>query len=389
MKDAQPKFTDLALRLGGRFEWSAIPSTSYRYIRSFQIDVDGVALTVVPIAGKSGLSGVHFAATLVAPVTRASIVFRHEGFLDRLGSRMRINREFSSGDASFDNVVYVETDAPDATLRRVLESPHARASILQMLSAGAREVDIMDAWLALTAAQDPTAFAGVPSVSGGAFASPQLVSFRVDAKRGWNLERLFLACRALSRLPHLLHGAGSPRDPYARGNAPAPLEAPVATRWGRGVGAGLFATLCFVSWMAMTTSALSPPRTLDWDAFTVGAGIGAFTWTLTLLGLAVLFRGRSTSLRTILVFAVLMIGQIPLLIEVAQTLNASLDDGARTQVPAIGTERRGNTGGVYCVLTLATGETISAAYPVCEPGRTAKVTLGSGALGSRWVANVE
>ncbi len=70
-----------------------------------------------------------------------SIRLRRENAVDRLGKRLRINRELHTGDGLFDPNVYVESDAPDSVVHRLLERPQVRRGVMLLLDAGFNEVE--------------------------------------------------------------------------------------------------------------------------------------------------------------------------------------------------------------------------------------------------------
>lgn len=63
-----------------------------------------------------------------------AVKFRRETGSDRWGKRLRINRELQTGDSSFDDLVYVESDASDDDLRRILAAAEVRQGVLACLS---------------------------------------------------------------------------------------------------------------------------------------------------------------------------------------------------------------------------------------------------------------
>lgn len=65
------------------------------------------------------------------------LALRWENRRDRFGKRLGLNREIQLGDAEFDARVYVECDAPDATVRLLLSNEHTRRGIVRLLEMGA------------------------------------------------------------------------------------------------------------------------------------------------------------------------------------------------------------------------------------------------------------
>ena len=67
----------------------------------------------------------------------APLTLRLETRTDRAGKSLRINRETQTGDAAFDERVYLESDAPDAAVLAALADPLLRASVVKSLELGA------------------------------------------------------------------------------------------------------------------------------------------------------------------------------------------------------------------------------------------------------------
>lgn len=74
----------------------------------------------------------------------APLTLRLEGTLDRAGKSLRLNREIQTGDAAFDERIYVESEAPDALVLAVLASPVTRAGVLACLTLGCTEIKLDD-----------------------------------------------------------------------------------------------------------------------------------------------------------------------------------------------------------------------------------------------------
>ena len=132
--DALPAFSELAKSLGGTFAWQVFADGKYTHVPEFTLVVSNVKLTVLPTSYKNTLVGVRALAELREPVTRAPIELRRETDFDRLGKRLGLNREYATGDAAFDAAVYIESDAADTTLARILGSEAVR-SLAQRLFA--------------------------------------------------------------------------------------------------------------------------------------------------------------------------------------------------------------------------------------------------------------
>lgn len=70
----------------------------------------------------------------------APLTLRSEKKLDRTGKRLGLNREIQTGDADFDQIVYLETEAPDALVLAALSDPITRAGVMKCLALGASEI---------------------------------------------------------------------------------------------------------------------------------------------------------------------------------------------------------------------------------------------------------
>jgi hypothetical protein len=66
----------------------------------------------------------------------APLTLRLETRLDRTGKSLRLNRETQTGDADFDERVYLESEAPDAVVLAVLVDPIMRAGVIKCLTLG-------------------------------------------------------------------------------------------------------------------------------------------------------------------------------------------------------------------------------------------------------------
>ncbi len=72
------------------------------------------------------------------------ILLRKETKHDRVGKALLVNREAQTGDPTFDDTVYVETDAPDSLVERLLGDAEVRAHVLRWLDAGWTSVRFYD-----------------------------------------------------------------------------------------------------------------------------------------------------------------------------------------------------------------------------------------------------
>jgi hypothetical protein len=70
------------------------------------------------------------------------IRLRPENKRDIWGKRLRLNREVQTGDAAFDEAVYIESDATDDEVAAMLSSPRLREAVLALLSLGCSDVGL-------------------------------------------------------------------------------------------------------------------------------------------------------------------------------------------------------------------------------------------------------
>lgn len=74
----------------------------------------------------------------------APILFRAENNYDRFGKRLKINREFQTHDARFDELIYIESDAPDRLIELTLQDPTLREQIIQCIERGFHSVHLYE-----------------------------------------------------------------------------------------------------------------------------------------------------------------------------------------------------------------------------------------------------
>jgi hypothetical protein len=350
--DLRPTVTALAQALGGRPTWTTNSVDPPRlYIERFTLDVDGAEVTVVPTLLKTTLEGASFAVQLRQPITTAPVVLRQETWTDRLGSWLRVNREFRNGDAAFDRTVYIESDATDATLARLFTPPAARAIATEFLANGAN--------MRLEIDPAGTLVLHVPQVR--------------TADRDLVLAR----CSKLVAWARALESTLAPAGPYRDG---ALLDPPMPKRYLRGtvLFAGAIGT-----WIVAAVA--DHPKTLDDGPFLLGAGVGAGLWITGMAVAIALMRGRSTSLRTLAWFAFLSLGALPMGGRLANVFNGS-GPQETLDVPATVVDRRGKHG-PYGVLVLPDGKELLAPranFAERSQGK-AHVLLGPGRLGARWL----
>ncbi len=217
---------------------------------------------------KDSLEGAILWTALGAHLTAADITVRREGVLDRVGKRLRINREFRSADPDFDDACYIEGEVPDATLAALFGSAEVRRRTLALLRTGLfREIKIKE---------DDRVLFYVPSV---------------DFGRGAELLTALVESRVLVSGLLAAHRSTTGTDVTT-------LLLP--SRTPRIVGVVLFDLLGFVGYLALRGHA---PPTPGYGPLQ-GALLVAFCLAH-LVALIALFRGRANSLRLVVTFVVL------------------------------------------------------------------------------------
>jgi hypothetical protein len=241
-------------------------------------------LPPAPEAQRSARSGPYRGDARERIKSPAPLTLRLEGTLDRAGKSLQINREIQTGDAGFDERVYIESEAPDALVLAVLASPRTRASVITCLELGCTEVKLDDKGDLGT---------GIELKSEDLLAPRYLASV---------LDALGAAAEAI---PPLL-GEGHHR-----------------TR------AGLIPTIAVVGTLA--SGPLFYLVDLIWEPlgsslYGAAARGGLVLWAVSLPILFFVLRGRSVSLRDFLTSAIALVVGFPLgSVDLLVTLNGALD----------------------------------------------------------------
>jgi hypothetical protein len=209
--------------------------------------------------------------------------FRRETMSDRDAKETGVARELQTGDQTFDDAVYIESDAADADLLLFLSSPHVRAAIVELLRS---------------------------------FEDLQLHPDRIEATRNFGQGAFhpdaIWRCLELLRLV-----VGTTRS-----LAPAPMK--TSASW-----LVILTGLCLpVGWTAFGVSAyfLSPfDLSLIWLSFGVGLLLALIAWPV----YGRLIRGRSTSHNELGVARIGAFTSFPALVAtIALLSNAKLDASA-------------------------------------------------------------
>ena len=244
LTDTHPSFTSLASCLGGVGQMQRVATTSYCHLPAFTLTEGGVVIHAVPhIGSKGGLFGAWLSVTTTTPVAPAPIVLRRERWFDRLGSRLAINKEVEVGDARFDRLVYIESDAEETAVRRVLSDPRTREACVEIVAAGA------------------VASITIGGSHRGVGDSNEL-QLEIPKSRFDDVAALRAATASFARLANAVVETARAGNPY-RGTLAA-AGGVIPPRTARGVALGL---LALASWAALVAVSLSNPPTFGLRAF--------------------------------------------------------------------------------------------------------------------------
>ncbi len=192
------------------------------------------------------------------------IVLRRESAIDRFGKRLGINREVQTGDRAFDDAVYVESDVPHERLGEILRSGALRPAVEAILG------------------HAPFARVGLFEDDGRALR----VSFVPDGLRPLQRDALAALLDASARVAESL-------PPVAQSGRPRPRNLRnVAT----------IAILCsIIAGILFGVIASASTRHVTNGATATGVLVGMGLWLLAVPLLVLFYRGRSTSLRDVIV----------------------------------------------------------------------------------------
>lgn len=233
----------------------------------------------------------------------APLTLRLETGVDRVGKFLRINREMQTGDATFDQRVYVESDAADAVVLATLADPALRTNAVRCLELGSASVTL-------------------------------------DRQGDLHVERPLPHAELVepAQLIPLIDALG------AAAEAIPPLAATRATRTFTGVFTLVAILSALLSWpLFYLCNTLWEP--LGSDLYVSSALGGFILWFLSLPILVLVLRGRSASLRYLVVCALALALALPLGgADVMLTLNGLLDTSAPLPHEARVTKMRRTSG---------------------------------------------
>jgi hypothetical protein len=371
-RDLRPELTRLATSLGADFKWVAVPSApKYRYIDELAVDVRGTKVAIRARTGSKGaLIGATFSVEVGAPLAAAPVVMRHENWLDRLGKNLFINREFQFGDETFDRAVYIESDVPDASLQNLFGASAVRAAIVNVVGGIAEHV---------------------------AFAAPIIDGTTIDRDR---IRRSISTDIPLSKFGHrqaivtlmeTLVQLGRELDKQRIW-----IEEPLKRSIFGFVTALVLGIATWITAWAFASFGAGP-ATIGWRAYQRGASFGVVCWVGAVALFVALFRGHSTSFRSVIALAFLWMGLVLVSGTAADRMNARWDRGAHTTMSGTVWVRYGSKGpprmhvsAPPVVTDIAVpNDVIDPRVKVSTAQQSVRVVVGDGAFGSKWIAGVQ
>lgn len=288
------------------------------------------------------------------------LTLRPESTADRVGKRLRMNRELHTGDAHFDQRVYIESDAPDAVLGAVLASDKVRAGVLALIEAGCGKLEL--------------------DARAGTFETSYVV--RKDGSVATPLKGI---------LAHLVSVVGA--LPVFRGDQT--WRPPLFQR----LSLPVCGTLMWVG-IGLTVAGGVLFPTVEMGAFVKALFVGLGIWLPVTALAALLARGTSRAWRTLGYVAIPLFVGLPLCggggLVVA---NGYLDREQPTSytAPIVDKKKvRGNKSTKYFVhvrewrpgsqTEFKVSEDL---FLVAEVGRTLAITIGPGRYGIEWIVSIE
>jgi len=286
---------------------------------------------------------------------RPRVLLRRESWVDRLGKFLRINHEVQTGDRSFDDQVYLESDAQEPDVARLLGNAEAREGMLRLLDRGAFSVVVNEAGDKLSVVLDP--------------------------RRALNAVEVRAACADMRQIAEALPSLRvAPGALWLTGPVTAVVSAVLT-----------FAGVLSVMWMRERYCPLTDEMT--WLA----AAAGLFSSVIVLPFVAWLVRGRPESFRLFTASGLLLLIALPLLsIGIATGLNGAMDQAApieRTahiQAKWTKTWKGGTT--YYVEIQGVRGPLVvpvtSDIYAAVREGEDVVVAVGRGRFGWEWLRGI-
>jgi hypothetical protein len=294
-----------------------------------------------------------------------AILLRHETWFDRFGKRLGINREVQIGDEAFDRAVYIESNAPDAVLHGLLGDPGRRRTVLEIMEAGFSEVRV-HADKSLVSASRPR---------------PGAVHLEAKTVRD-----------VAQRLAFLAPAIPPPEVPP---DAPRVSVRRTVALWAFGI-AGVSALVAAGFVLVAASDAYRPVTS---DLYWVAVSISAALYAAAVFFTALVVRGKSDSLRSLVALGLLLLYDMPCYtVSAVLAINGALDFSPPARRPSVIVERWVTHGkGTSYNLRLSglhRGESNfvmqvdPATYERLANDAQAIVTTGEGALGWEWIRGV-
>ncbi|WAS98122.1 hypothetical protein [Nannocystis punicea] len=349
------EFARLAEALGG--ETLAVEQGGRSELAPFVLrSGTGPEVQVYPELEEGACVGAVFAVARADAAETPRIVLRAEGALERGAKAVGLSRELQLGDPAFDAAVYVESEAPEALVARVLADPAARAAAAALVRGPAGEVQLGEG----------------------------RVTARLSAAQ---LEQPAAAHELVASLRALAAAMAVPKDMPTRGE--------LVRRRAVGHIFGIaFAWLLTLGLAVL----LRPPQVLAWGPVFGALGLGGLLWLLVCAPLGLVLRGAPDSLRWFALAAGAFLLTTPFAgMKLALWANAALDKGPEVAVRLpVTLVDRSETLVLIDVVGLESGRTSTRlAVPMDRvfgtlpkaPGSLI-LTTGEGALGWPWLVDV-
>lgn len=218
----------------------------------------------------------------------APIILRAETNTDRLGKRLKINREHQTGHVRFDESVYIESDAPDQLIALTLQSEPLRHWVLALFSQGFNQLTLYGPDCILSLEQQPA--------QRETFSSSQLTKLIQTAES------------TLAQLPHV----------YIRDHE-LPKHRFADTGW--------FVLLCITGLNCLLLIlSLTSYIPLSLNLLFATLAISAALWVALVPALIIFLRGRPGSFNNVIAWLVALLVALPINLYLgARTLNAVAD----------------------------------------------------------------
>lgn len=338
--------------------------------KHFSLNVAGRAFGVtLHDPGRSSPRTLEVALSGPRDPAAAPILLRPESRMDRLGKRLGLNREVQIGERTFDEAVYIESDAPDEAVRSLLGDEGRRRAVIAILGAGYSQIEVHGLRGLLAASR-----------------------FGPDESH--------YASRTVEQVAAALAGLAAGLPERVVPTVPGRVSGPAVLK-GLALVVGVL-VLCVLGFGALGIAAAARDafRPLDdaWYQVAVPAGFGVLVALLP--AAAIVLRGKSDSFRSFVVAAAVGAYVVPCYTAAALlVVNGVLDVSKPVRRPARVTRRWQTTGkGTHLHLEIQLpwrrGELLELdpgadLFGRLANGQAITVTTGEGALGWQWIQSIE